>query len=631
MSDKPTSNTEITGDGNIAHGDHNVINVDKRTTDTRVDGSGNVVGDLNTIIQQFINLDFYGALLTWHNHWSFWPSIILSLLLLLLFLVSIITIAGANIPGAASQCRRWGICATLTPTPTPTSTSTPTPTPTSTPTPLPFPPQTENEVLILLHDFYRTQGIKDVGIATKIQRTLSDMSVTTLSTLPAMSAEPATTPDHPEEGQLVMPYIRSEHLGIALTADDKDLAEYYSEIFNATISIWGEDSGIEIIVNFLNIGMQNTMFSEVEIIEDVAVQIVNPEAYKEFVLTELPDQITFLTLFALAQIQIVEGNYTQAVDILEQTVLLPIEQVEGMAEAYYLLGWLYQQNFHDPDRAEIYYRKGLELNSNSPKILNNLGLISYQKKDFKNAEELFSQAIQLAPELTAPYVNKGALALSLGNDSEASFMFSKVKNIDPLNSALLWNQALVQGPTPSPTPIGTPVPDFRPLIDPELITGIIAAIGIVIFPWLYKLTLQIVLGFPIIQTKFRDLPKAINILTITTPRTTNSTVKIGRYITTLQSAHRITNIENDNDVRIDSKYKLFILMPSSARAHRIAKRYNADLVIWPNRKLQTLHYQSSDKYGVRSGIVEIDLQDPYTYSKLIQVIRAIWSEKEPYK
>lgn len=72
-------------------------------------------------------------------------------------------------------------------------------------------------------------------------------------------------------------------------------------------------------------------------------------------------------------------------------------------------GWFIRASYEaqrgNYKRAEQYYKKALKTHENSPKILNNLGNLSYYSKDYDQAILYYQEAIQAAPSLVSAHYN----------------------------------------------------------------------------------------------------------------------------------------------------------------------------------------------------------------------------------
>jgi len=92
--------------------------------------------------------------------------------------------------------------------------------------------------------------------------------------------------------------------------------------------------------------------------------------------------------------------------------------------------------------AEILYKKVLEKDSSSSDALHLLGLVEYQKGEYRGAIKNISKAIQLKPDATF-YGNLGMSYDKLGDEEKSMACFLKALNIDPrYSNAYLANYNL---------------------------------------------------------------------------------------------------------------------------------------------------------------------------------------------
>jgi tetratricopeptide (TPR) repeat protein len=282
-----------------------------------------------------------------------------------------------------------GLLAAATPTATQTATPTNTPTVTSTPSPtataLPFTRADDDETLMVIATFHETTATKTephIKIKRAIEAVMKEVRLETLR----VEVEPTV-----------------------LRADERDEAEALGQHYNASIIIWGEDTGIQVLVKFLNLKQPDFEAAEVEIDERERTLIVNPDDYASFILTDLPGQLTFLSFFAVGQSFYVAEQYAQAKNILEQGIqaLSDATRPEGVAEAYFRLGWIYSVPFRDLEQAIGYYDRAIELNREYIAAYNNRGAARSDLGELETAIADFNRAIELDPKTAQAYYNRG--------------------------------------------------------------------------------------------------------------------------------------------------------------------------------------------------------------------------------
>ena len=158
-------------------------------------------------------------------------------------------------------------------------------------TSLAFPPAADTETLILIATFHHNEGVVDTGVHNEIRRAITD-AVADL--------------DQADD-------IRVEVEPARITADARTEAEMLGNTYKASIVIWGEDTGIRITVNYLDLRESDPDANEVSISETQRTQLADPPAYARFVTEDLPAQLAFLSLYTIGQSYDVKDDYQAAV------------------------------------------------------------------------------------------------------------------------------------------------------------------------------------------------------------------------------------------------------------------------------------------------------------------------------
>jgi tetratricopeptide (TPR) repeat protein len=230
-----------------------------------------------------------------------------------------------------------------------------------------------------------------------------------------------------------------------LTADQRSSAETLGKQYNATIVIWGEDTGVQVFVNFLNLKQSDFAAAYVPIKEEQRTAFANPSAYNAFIVSDLPGQLTFLSFFAVGQSFYQAENYTQAKELIEQGIasLATGTRINGLAEAYFRLGWLYQVPLGDLTSAIADYTKAIELDPKYAAAYNNRGFALYDQGDLAAAIKDYTKAIELDPKLAQLYNNRGNALSDQGDLAAAIQDYTKVIELDPNYALAYYNTAKV--------------------------------------------------------------------------------------------------------------------------------------------------------------------------------------------
>lgn len=258
------------------------------------------------------------------------------------------------------------------------------------------PKEQAGEVLIVIATFHHSEGVTDSEPYRKIQQTIID-----------------------ESQKLDFANLRVEVAPDILTADDRDGANALGDRYDASLVIWGEDTGVEVRVNFYNHKQPEGVYAaDVQLQETTRTQIAAPSEYAQFIMRDLPSQLTFLSLFAVGQSYYAEKDYARSVIVIEQAVTAFERQtgttgdedmIEGAVEAYFRLGWLYQATLDESEKALLNYTRAIELNSQDAIAYSNRGVTYYDLEQYDAALADFTRAIELNPQDAIAYYNRGNL------------------------------------------------------------------------------------------------------------------------------------------------------------------------------------------------------------------------------
>ncbi|MFN8488262.1 MAG: tetratricopeptide repeat protein [Caldilineaceae bacterium] len=266
------------------------------------------------------------------------------------------------------------------------------------PKPLAFPPAAQNETLILIATFQVTEGNRN----TLAQREIRDKLREKIQELHETN-------------------LRVEMEPMVLNSDQRAEAEALGKRYGASIVIWGDDTGARVTVNFLNLREPDFAAASVMISETTRTQLANPRAYAQFITADLPQQMTFLSLFAIGQSYYLATKYVLARERIDTAIkmLTPDTLLPGLANVYFLLGWLYLQSPKNFERAIDDYSKAIQLDSNNASFYNNRGNALYALGKYKQAIQDYDQSIKLEPGLAQTYHNRGLTFYALGKYEQA--------------------------------------------------------------------------------------------------------------------------------------------------------------------------------------------------------------------
>jgi tetratricopeptide (TPR) repeat protein len=286
-----------------------------------------------------------------------------------------------------------------------------------------FPGAQEGETLLVIATFFRTEGVNDTDVQNEIRR--------------AVEAQASS---------LGLTNLRVEVASTRLQADDQAGAETLGNRYNAAMVIWGADTNIRITVNFLNRHQPDFDAAQVKINETARSQMANPSAYASFVTTDLPAQLSFLALFAVAQTYHNDKHYEDALHILESAIagLTPATaESPGVSSAYFGIGWLHQILGHPPSQAIDAYTHVLRLDATSDGAYNNRGNAYADVGDFPAARADFDQVITLDPTDWTPYFNRGNAFQSEKNVIAALDDYAQAMSLNPTFTGTYINRGML--------------------------------------------------------------------------------------------------------------------------------------------------------------------------------------------
>jgi len=247
---------------------------------------------------------------------------------------------------------------------------------------IPYEPEQEGETLIIIFQFEHTPGVTDTDAAGQIERQINQI-------LETQNAN-----------------IRVQTNNTIIPADNRERAETLAARSNASIIIWGTVTGGTITTNFLNTRADENEF--VQIYENQRVELAGIPEYTEFLSTDLPSQISFLSLYAVTQSLINTDQDTKALESIQ----IAIAQLDNVQKP--------------PSGTEVAYFTQ--------------GLLHHYSFQYIKAIESYSYAINLDEEDTIEdipaYLNRGDAYRTLGETTKASSDFQSALRIAENNNDL---------------------------------------------------------------------------------------------------------------------------------------------------------------------------------------------------
>lgn len=287
-----------------------------------------------------------------------------------------------------------------------------------------FPRERKGETLIVIASFHRSEGIADTEPHEKIRRAIEQARDEAGFTNLRVAVEPNR-----------------------LRADDCAGAQTLGDRYNASLVIWGEDTGVEVRVNFYNRKHPDFNAADVHITETMRTQIAAPREYNEFIMQDLPDQLAFLSLFAVGQSYAATEAYTASAQAIEAAVAHfgSNPSIDGTANAYYCLGWLYSVPLPDTTKALANYTRAIELDPAFATAYTNRGNIYNAMSEYSNALADFTRAIELDPVHAIAYNNRGNAYRAMSDYSNAFADYTHAIELDPAFAMAYYNRGGAYG------------------------------------------------------------------------------------------------------------------------------------------------------------------------------------------
>lgn len=323
-----------------------------------------------------------------YNPWVFYSAVVFSTSLVLATAFFGLISAGADFGPFSQQVKAWGFVRE-------------------------FPSERKGETLIVVAEFYRTEGVIDSDAHNEIRRAIE------------LAAQ--------KTGESK---LRVEVSSVPIAADDQDQARSLGDKYDASIVIWGADTGVRVMVNFLNRKQPDCASACLQIDETQRTQIASPSAYGSFVTKELPGQLSFISLYTVGQWYYNQGAYAESIEAIESGITSLGQQdwpPDGLSDVYLRLGWLYQ-TVGDGQQAIKRYTRAIELNPRNAIAFNNRGAAFAYQENIEAAIQDFTQAITMDTQLAVAYKNRGH-ALTLKGEMDAAIQdFIEAINLNPLDA-----------------------------------------------------------------------------------------------------------------------------------------------------------------------------------------------------
>jgi tetratricopeptide (TPR) repeat protein len=287
----------------------------------------------------------------------------------------------------------------------------------------PFPRERDGETLIVIATFERTEGVTDVNAHGEIQRAIED-----------------------KLAELNVENIRVEIEPRAIASRDRAKAEEVGRGHNASIIIWGADSGVRLEVNFLDLKEPDPRASQITISETEYTQLARPDAYNQFVVNDLPLRTSFLALFAIGRSFYLQEQFTRAIDLIQEAINLAdnfdhLPPEFALDAAHLCLGYLYQTT-NQLEQTIIHYNQVIAANPQAKAAFHNRGNAYRNLGEYDKAIADYSWAIALDPQSSLAFNSRGIAYSNLGEHQKAIADYIQAIALDPHFSFAFNNRGI---------------------------------------------------------------------------------------------------------------------------------------------------------------------------------------------
>ncbi len=218
--------------------------------------------------------------------------------------------------------------------------------------------------------------------------------------------------------------VRVEVEHTRLLSDDVENARRIGRKYNATVIVWGTDTGERLTLNMLNPLTTTDEQENDPLLKNLAKYrvddntfIIVPPSHNRFSTRHFQENLEFISYLTLGHIYDVENHYPEAIQVLAKAVASinpAVPPLEGLAQTYHRLGWIYHVPLDNAPISLRYYNKAIEQDPTFVDAYNNRGVLRLFSNDPVGALADFDQALKLNPRLIGALMSRGTLYNQLG-------------------------------------------------------------------------------------------------------------------------------------------------------------------------------------------------------------------------
>jgi tetratricopeptide (TPR) repeat protein len=406
---------------------------DQQPNDPKIQQNINEVSG-GTVIGQQIN----------HLLVRLWPLFVIIALILIAMLYSVLQEDGLTL-------RRIGLLPTYTPTvpPTNTPTSTPTTTPTNTATPTPTATPTNTATPTPTHTPTNTPTATNTPMAGPTAITEGDRREVLVLIAQFEELSPSDIDPQREWGDILDDAInqlgdrvRARVLLIPRIIQSHDEARQVSEIYQATLVIWGEIGAARIESNYTITPRWSSIDTEPGQTKFQAQS--TPDELSIFVSSFKGGDTLYVLNFVIGQLFYFDDQKEAALPFFEQAVEQAPEdnpdtpnnepQEMGLGAVYFYQGYIYQEIQKDAASALEAYTVSLTLDAEgelAAYVYNNRANAYYELAQYQQAIADYDQAIDLNPAYAKAYNNRANAYYELAQYQQAIADYDQAIDLNP--------------------------------------------------------------------------------------------------------------------------------------------------------------------------------------------------------
>lgn len=201
-----------------------------------------------------------------------------------------------------------------------------------------------------------------------------------------------------------------------------DEARQISEVYQATLVIWGERFATRIKVNYTAAPQWSAISTLPGENGETQVNMNTVDDLETFVFSSGGDN-EYVLNFILGQLYYFNKEYVAALPLLERSIeLAPAgrEQEMGVSAVYFYAGYIYQTVQKDNTRTITAYTRAIELNPDYALAYYNRGNAYFDQDKLDEAIADYTRALEINPDYADAYWGRGSVYYDLGDYPHAA-------------------------------------------------------------------------------------------------------------------------------------------------------------------------------------------------------------------